>query len=267
MSGQTDSTGKTRGAGPNGPAQERVRGGRPFYGMVGGVLVFDSKTPRVPGDPGHAQTFSFPVLYEVIRGFSFENLRTYDPGIITPVLDAALRLQERGVHFIITDCGLFSLYQREISATVDVPFLASALNLIPLVLSTLSPKQKLGVITGHTDYLTPAHLQAAGADLGRLAIAGMETCPEFIRVVVEGANELDVEALRQGTVDVARHLQAKAPDIGAVILECPNLATFRPDIVRALGVPVFDIVLAAEFFAAALSLDPYALPYPYPPHF
>ncbi len=90
-------------------------------------------TPRVPGDPGHAATFPFPVVYEVVHGFTFNDLQTYDPVTLTPVLDAVLRLQDKGVHFIIADCGLFSLYQREISAALHVPFIGSSLSLIPFI--------------------------------------------------------------------------------------------------------------------------------------
>jgi hypothetical protein len=240
-----------------------VTGGRPFYGAVAGILVFDSTTPRVPGDPGHAATFPFPVLYEVVHGFTFEQLRTYDPATLTPVLDAALRLESRGVHFIITDCGLFSLYQREIAATVNVPFVGSALSLIPLVLSTLSPVQKLGVLTGHTAYLGTHHLLAVGADLDRLAVVGMQDCTEFMRTVINGGPDLDVDALRRGTLSAAGVLRERAPDLGAVVLECPNLATFRRDLVDALQVPVFDIVLVAELLASSLRLQGFAHRYPH----
>lgn len=265
------------GAGPQGPAPlapgagcadaprpgDRFPGGRPYYGAVAGILVFDSAAPRAPGDPGHAATFSFPVLYQVIQGFTFEDLRTYAPERLTPVLDAALRLQERGVHFIITDCGLFSLYQRELSATLDVPFVGSSLSLIPFVLSTLTPTQKVGILTGHTTYLSKAHLQAVGADLDRLAIEGMENCAEFVRVVMNGGSELDLGALRHGTLDAANRLLQREPHIGALILECPNLATFRADLVAALGIPVFDVVSVADLFATALRLQGFPLLYPH----
>lgn len=63
--------------------------------------MMDSKIPRIPGDPGHAETFPFPVRYGVIRNFSFEDL----------VIKAALKLEMEGVGFIATDCGLFPLFK------------------------------------------------------------------------------------------------------------------------------------------------------------
>jgi hypothetical protein len=54
-----------------------IFGGTANYGQVAGILMLDSTIPRTPGDPGHAQTFDFPVRYGVIRDFPFEDLITF----------------------------------------------------------------------------------------------------------------------------------------------------------------------------------------------
>jgi hypothetical protein len=41
--------------------QAALFGGTVNYGRVAGILMLDSTIPRIPGDPGHAATFSFPV--------------------------------------------------------------------------------------------------------------------------------------------------------------------------------------------------------------
>ena len=43
-----------------------VRGGRAIYGETVGILVLDTKFPRLPGDVGNATTFGFPVRYKVV---------------------------------------------------------------------------------------------------------------------------------------------------------------------------------------------------------
>ena len=48
----------------------RVRGGTNLYGYSVGVLVLDTKFPRVPGDIGNASTFDFPVRYHRVSGAS-----------------------------------------------------------------------------------------------------------------------------------------------------------------------------------------------------
>ena len=48
--------------------RDTVRGGKTIYGAAVGILVLDTKFPRMPGDIGYAPTWPFPVLYKVVRG-------------------------------------------------------------------------------------------------------------------------------------------------------------------------------------------------------
>ena len=111
----------------------------------------------------------------------------------------------------------------------------------------LPEKQNIGLITGHTGLLKKEHLASVGADQKRLIISGMEDCSEFQKVVIERGNELDIERMKAGVLEAARKFMDGS--VGAVILECTNLITFRSDIQRLLRVPVFDMVSLIEFFA------------------
>lgn len=232
----------------------KVQGGLPTYGHVAGILMLDSTTPRAPGDPGHAATFSFPVLYEVVQGFTLDQVRSPQPERLGPVLEAAHRLEARGVDFIATDCGLFSLYQGEIAAELHVPFLGSSLSLVPLVSAMLGPARKVGIITGHTGILTDLHLRSAGIDMQRVALVGMEGCQEFVEVVIGERAVLDMDAMAAGVVSAAEELLAREPSVGALVLECTNLVTFRRDLLERFGLPVFDLVTLIEMFADACRL-------------
>jgi Asp/Glu/hydantoin racemase len=53
-------------------------------------------------------------------------------------------------------------------------------------------------------------------------------------------------------VRVARRLQAAYPDLGALVLECTNMGPYTPDLQRATGLPVFDMVALVRFVHAAL---------------
>src|SRR5947207_2465050 len=45
-----------------------VRGGFNQYGFTVGILMLDTRFPRVPGDMGNAATFPFPVRYQRVDG-------------------------------------------------------------------------------------------------------------------------------------------------------------------------------------------------------
>ncbi len=238
-----------------------VQGGYASYGQTAGILMTESAIPRVPGDPGHAETFPFPVRYGVVKGFPFDDLVACRKDNLHLVIQAARDLENRGVKFVAADCGLFSLFQAEVAASLDVPFLGSPLSLIPLVSAFLPASRKVGLITGDARILKDEHLLAAGAKRDRLAIQGMENSTEFQRVVIERGETLDVEAMRQGVLDAARGLSGEP--LGAVVLECTNLATFRSDVQRLLGVPVFDMVSLIEFFEDGYRSRGFSSRYPF----
>jgi len=233
---------------------ETAHAGLPFYGSVAGIIMLDSTTPRVPGDPGHAATFPFPVHYEIARGFKVDQLVEYDPACLGPVVEAAKRLEALGVNFVATDCGLFSLYQSEIAGFLSVPFLSSSLVCIPLLLATLNPASKVGILTGHTGYLRDAHLRACAIDTSRVAIMGMEGYKEFRSSVLEGGATLNARAISEEVVDAAGRLLQRDPTIRALVLECTNLSVARRELLSNYGLPVFDLVGAVELFAESVRM-------------
>jgi hypothetical protein len=238
-----------------------VFGGTTNYGQVAGVLMLDSTIPRLPGDPGHAETFSFPVRYGVIKDFPFEDLVEIRADHIDRVIKTAIDLQNEGVNFIVADCGLFSVFQREIADALTIPFIGSALTLLPLIDGFLPRHQKVGLITGDTRLLKNEHLAAAAADPGRLVIRGMENSAEFQNVVINRAEKLDPDAMQTGVLTAVDDLFRSGQAIGAVVLECPNLITFRSDIQDQFRVPVYDLVSLIEFFADGYRLRNFSARY------
>ena len=225
-----------------------ITGGFSSYGHLAGILMSDSTIPRIPGDPGHAETFSFPVLYEVLRGFPFEDLIDISHAHIDILIDSAKSLEQRGVSLVAADCGLFGPFQEALRSQLRVPFIGSALDLVPLLQRHLPAGRKIGIITGDTRILKPAHLEASGIDPGSVVITGMENSPEFNRVVIERAQTLDADAMRRGVLDAARAFAGR--NLGPVVLECTNLISFRLDLQDFLGSPVYDLVSLIEFYVS-----------------
>jgi hypothetical protein len=234
--------------------QSLISGGTTHYGQVAGILMLDSMIPRIPGDPGHAATFEFPVQYGIVRDFQFEDLVEIRRENLNRILAAAIELQRQKVNFVAADCGLFSVFQADIADVLDIPFIGSSLNLIPLLAGFLNSSKKIGLITGHTGLLRQAHLHAAGAEPDRLVIRGMEHSNEFQRVVIKRGLNLNPEAMRTGVISAVKDLFRSNEPIGAIVLECTNLISFRRDIQAHFRLPVFDMVSLIEFFAEGYRL-------------
>ncbi|PYN79024.1 MAG: hypothetical protein DMD96_19250 [Candidatus Rokuibacteriota bacterium] len=233
----------------------RVRGGVNQYGFSVGILMLDTRFPRIPGDMGNAATFPFPVRYERVSGADPDLVvRRGAAGLLPAFLEGAQRLEREGVGAITTNCGFLVKFQREIAASVRVPVFTSSLLLVPLVHRLLPPGRRVGIMTVNAGTLTAEHL--AGAGIGGdipIAVAGMETEKEFTRVLLGNELVLDVDVAREEHVRVARRLVAEHGDIGAVVLECTNMPPYTADIQRETGLPVFDIVSLVTMVHAALA--------------
>jgi Asp/Glu/hydantoin racemase len=221
----------------------RFRGGFNQYGFTVGILMLDTRFPRVPGDMGNATTFPFPVRYHRVAGADPDRVvRRGAEGLLPAFVDGARALEREGVGAITTNCGFLVKYQRELAAAVAVPVFTSSLLLVPLVYRMLAPGRRVGLMTVNASSLGPEHLAGAGIDPDLpLAVAGMEGEKEFTRVLLGDGLELDVDLAREEHVRVARRLVSEHPDVGAIVLECTNMPPYTADIQRETGRPVFDI--------------------------
>lgn len=232
-----------------------MRGGQNQYGFTVGILMLDTRFPRIPGDMGNAATFPFPVRYHRVVGAAPDLVvRRGAEGLLPAFVDGARELEREGVGAITTNCGFLVKYQRELAAAVGVPVFTSALLLVPLVHRLLPPGRRVGVMTVNAATLGAEHLRAAGigSDVP-VAMAGLETEKEFTRVLLGDELELDVDLAREEHVRVARRLVAGHPDVGAIVLECTNMPPYADDIRRETGLPVFDIVTLVTLVHTALA--------------
>src|SRR5919198_5827693 len=222
----------------------RVRGGFNQYGFTIGILVLDTRFPRIPGDMGHAATFDFPVRYHRVAGADPDRVvRRGAAGLLGAFIDGARHLESEGVGAITTNCGFLVKYQAELAGAVRVPVFTSSLLLVPLVHRMLSPGRRVGILTVNASSLSPEHLASAGITSAvPIAVAGLEAEKEFTRVLLGDELTLDVDAARAEHVRVAQRLVAEHPDLGAIVLECTNMPPYARDIQRATGLPVLDIV-------------------------
>jgi Asp/Glu/Hydantoin racemase len=221
----------------------RVRGGHNLYGFSVGILMLDTRFPRIPGDMGNARTFDFPVRYHRVSGASPDRVvRGGERDLLPAFVEGAQFLEREGVRAITTNCGFLAKFQAELAAAVSVPVFTSSLMLVPLVHRMLPAGRAVGILTVDAPSLREEHLRGAGIPPELpVVVAGLEGEKEFTRVLLDDQLELDVEVAREEHLAVAHRLLGAHPEIGAIVLECTNMPPYRALLQEATGLPVFDI--------------------------
>jgi hypothetical protein len=227
-------------------------GGKTLYGARVGILMLETRFPRIPGDMGNAETWPFPVLYKVVPGASPRRVVCEKAaGLLDEFLAAADELVRLGADGITTTCGFLSLYQREIAAHVGMPVATSSLMQIPFIERVLPPGKRVGVLTVSAANLTGEHLRAAGAD-PETPVVGTDGGSEFTRVMINDEERLDVAAAERDILAAGDRLVASYDGIGAVLLECTNMVPYARALSQRLRLPVFSIYTFVTWFHSGL---------------
>ena len=227
-------------------------GGKTVFGASVGILMLNTRFPRIPGDIGNAGTWPFPVQYKVVPQATPDNVVRGDA---TPLLEAFIaagrELVELGCDGIATNCGFLVPFQADMSRALGVPVASSSLLQAPLILSSLPADQTLGILTISSETLTPAHLDAAGI-AHDVPVTGTGAASHFTTQILNDANEIDFDQARADNIAAARKLVTDHPKVGAILLECTNMIPYAADIRRATGRPVFSIYTYLLWFQAGL---------------
>src|SRR5215471_12490620 len=174
--------------------QRIARGGKTLYGAKVGILMLETRFPRIPGDMGNAETWPFPVLYKVVPGASpWRVVCDRAEGLLDAFLSAAEELVRLGADGITTTCGFLSLYQRELAAYVGVPVATSSLMQIPFIERVLPPGKRVGVLTVSAPNLSEEHLLSFCV-VPPPPIVGTDGGREFTRVLLNAEDRLDAAA-------------------------------------------------------------------------
>ena len=228
-----------------------ARGGKAVYGASVGMLLLETRFPRIPGDGGNAETWPFPMLWRVVDDATPDRVVRDRDGIVDAFAAAARELVAMGADGITTNCGFLVLHQDRLALECGVPVAASSLLQVPWVERLLPPGRRVGVLTVEASSLTPQHLECAGARPDT-PIEGTEGGEEFTRVLLGDEMELDVECAREDVVAASRRLVERRRDVGAIVLECTNMPPYAADVAWATGLPVYDFHSFVCWFQAGL---------------
>jgi len=219
-----------------------------------GILMLNTRFPRVPGDIGNARTFPYPVRYRVIEMATVGRIVTAagpTGAVMDAFVDAGRDLVAAGASCLTTSCGFMAIAQKELSGRCPVPVLASSLCQIPLVQSTLPLGKRVGVLTIDSRELTAAHFVGVGAPTD-LPIEGVEEGDELARIIQNDLETLDPAKAEADVVSAGRRLLAKSPNVGAIVLECTNMAPYAQALAAAVRVPVYDIIGLLDWWRRSL---------------
>ncbi len=191
-----------------------------------GVLMLDTRFPRVVGDIGNPATFAFPVRYAVVRGASPQRVvRERDPALLQPFIGAAHALVRDGATAITTSCGFLVRFQRELQQALPVPVWTSSLLL-------LAGLPGAGVVT----------VDAAALALDApTPVEGLTPGCAFQRTLLEDLPTLDTDAAEREVVAAALRLIDRHPGLTDIVLECTNMPPHADAVRRATGRRVHDI--------------------------
>lgn len=204
-----------------------------------GVLMLETRFPRVPGDIGNPASFDFPVRYRIVRGASARRVvRDRASGLLQPFIDAARELVAEGCGAISTSCGFLALFQRDMQAALPVPVAASSLL---QVAQLQAAGEKPGVITIAAASLTADHWRGVGADIDT-PVTGVRADGEFARAILGDLPEMDTAKLRDEVLEAGARLRERHPEVTALVLECTNMPPYAQDLRAASGLPVYDIL-------------------------
>ncbi|MDE7371004.1 MAG: aspartate/glutamate racemase family protein [Desulfovibrio sp.] len=227
-----------------------AHGGRTVYGFDIGILMLDTKFPRIPGDVGNALTWNFPVLYKIVQNaFPEKIVRNPSESDIEPFVQGALELQNAGVRAITTSCGFLAMFQDVLAARLDIPVFTSSLLQLPFMLK-IFPNKKVLILTVDSNSLTTRHIQAAcgNVDEARYEIVGTENRKYFTKFFVGNTEEADIEACQNELLDVLEvKLSRGRHDFGGILLECTNMPPYSDAIRKKFHLPVYDFVTLTNF--------------------
>ena len=219
------------------------RGGRAIYGEAIGILLLDTKFPRVPGDIGNASTFDFPVRIRMIPGATAQCIVLEgDESVLPKFVEAAKELEAAGVRAITTSCGYLTTFQEALINAVNIPVFTSSLLQVPMVSRMLPKGRRVGILTIDSRRLTDVCLKAAGITNEPIIILGSEEVPEFYNTYPRGGLEIDPEKVEKAVIGMVKQLAQKNPDLGAIVCEAINYAPYAAGVQEATGLPWFDIV-------------------------
>ena len=237
-------------------------GGYTNYGQNIGILMLDTRFPRIPGDIGNAKIYpGIPVRYRVVRNARADRImgQDPDPALLQPFIDAAKELEAEGCRAITTSCGFLAKFQKELAASVSIPVFTSGMMLAHLAKQMIGPDKKVAIFTERAWNITEEHFTSLGFTSrdANIVVTGMAEGSPFPALFIDGGTEEELEVLEESMREMTERHMKLHPDTGAIVFECTNFGPFTKLVHDIAKVPVFTINWLVEMMAKAVDPDHY----------
>ena len=233
-----------------------VNEGQFVGGVAIGIILFGQTGYALPpGSVENATTFKYPVYYRAIPAACVERVVSphLDPEVLKQLIEAGTEMEKQGCRAIIGACGYFANYLPEVTKHLSVPCFFSSIMQVPIILRSMKPGKKVGVLCADGRVLSAAPtLKNCGVeDSSSIVIVGTEVLPEMQKIL-SGAGHYNPYLLEQGLVELAKNMVNKNQDIGAVLLECTLFPTHARAVQEAVRLPVFDFSTLIDWVYTAV---------------
>ena len=227
----------------------------PFAGYTIGILAPNLDYEKTLGNVANAETFDFPVLYEVVD-IDLELLFKGDKSLNETIIVAAKKLEASGVRAIIGACGFFANFQNVLKEAVNIPVFTSSLLQVPLIENSLAPTQKIAVFAANGENIQHALAAAGNTNTDRYVLVDVNQLEEFAPIRY-GKKPLDNEALEGALANLVKETVDGNHNIGVILLECSDLPPYAKAVQDKTDLPVFDFLTLINFVHQAVKQRKY----------
>jgi hypothetical protein len=212
--------------------------------------------------------YPYPIQYEIVEGVDIVTLvfKEDKSPCLEPIKKAAAKLERMGCRAISAECGYFSYFQKEITASVDLPVFMSSLLQVPLAQQVIGPDKVVGIYVGTKSAVHNEHLASVGIQLGsNYVIEGAsdnDVCREFINLWIEGKRPERPQAYYDKAanefISHGVNFFKQNPNMGAMVLECTGFPPFARQLQREIDIPVFSYSTLHDYaYSVAVHRDFY----------
>ena len=193
-----------------------------------GIIMLDTRFPRILGDIGNPSSFRHDVLYESVDQATVSRVVSSQPigsDLANRFVHAAQALEKKNARVIGTSCGFLAPVQDSIQSAVQIPVMTSSLTLIPMLRTMFGKDAGIGVLTFDEQNLSAQHFD--GHLNERTYVQGLPKDGELYQCIRDDRTSLDVNRAEEDVLNSVSQLLARQSGIDLFLIECTNISPYK----------------------------------------